>query len=124
MSFYLRHYMIEQASIDKVISIKAIQFFDCNHFNYAEEDVDHVLTTQRKKKKLDAEDYAQLMDLLNYMYPFREGNGRSTRLFLQCYAPNHGQCIVVYPLTNNGLIQALNNADVHEITSLIKIEDI
>lgn len=53
----------------------------------------------------------------------REGNGRSTRLFLHCYAANHGQCIV-YPLTDNGLIQALNNADVHEITSLIKIEDI
>lgn len=57
------------------------------------------------------------------MLPFREGNGRSTRLFLHCYAANHVQCIV-YPLTNNGLIQALNNADVHEITSLIKIEDI
>lgn len=63
------------------------------------------------------------MDLLNYMHPFREGNGRSTRLFLQCYAANHNQCIV-YPLSNDDLIQALTDANVHEIARLIKVEKI
>lgn len=70
-------------------------FLDCNRFDYAEEDINHVLAVQSKKHELTAEDYAQLMDLLNYMHPFREGNGRSTRLFLQCYAANHNQCIKV-----------------------------
>lgn len=68
-------------------------FLYCNRFDYAEEDINHVLAAQRKKHMLIAKDYAQLMDLLNYMHPFREGNGRSTRLFLQCYAVNHNQCI-------------------------------
>ena len=66
-------------------------FLDYNCFNYAEEDINHVMSLQQKQHHLTAEDYAQLMDLLNYMHPFREGNGRSTRLFLQCYAVNHGQ---------------------------------
>ena len=57
------------------------------------------------------------------MHPFREGNGRSTRLFLQCYAANHNQCIV-YPLSNDDLIQALTDANVHEIARLIKAEKI
>lgn len=78
---------------------------------------------KKEKDELIAEDYAQLMDLLNYMHPFREGNGRSTRLFLQCYAANHNQCIV-YPLSNDDLIQALTDANVHEIARLIKAEKI
>lgn len=98
-------------------------FLDCNRFNYAEEDIDHVLAMQKKKHKLTAKDYAQLMDLLNYMHPFREGNGRSTRLFLQCYAANHDQCII-YPQTNDGLIQALTDANISKIAKLIKVEDI
>lgn len=98
-------------------------FLDCNRFDYAEEDINHVLALQKEKDELIAEDYAQLMDLLNYMHPFREGNGRSTRLFLQCYAANHNQCIV-YPLNNDDLIQALTDANVHEIARLIKVEKI
>ena len=40
------------------------------------------MSLQQKQHYLTAEDYAQLMD--HYMHPFREGNGLSTRLFLQC----------------------------------------
>ena len=100
-------------------------FLDYNRFNYAEEDINHVLALRKEKDELIAEDYAQLMDLLNYMHPFREGNGRSTRLFLQCYAANHNQCIEKsYPLSNHDLIQALTDANVHEIARLIKAEKI
>ena len=95
-------------------------FLDYNRFNYAEEDINHVMSLQQKQHHLTAED---LMDLLNYMHPFREGNGRSTRLFLQCYAVNHGQYII-FPLTNDNLIQALTDADVAKIAKLIKIENV
>lgn len=81
------------------------------------------MSLQQKQHHLTAEDYAQLMDLLNYMHPFREGNGRSTRLFLQCYAVNHGQYII-FPLTNDNLIQALTDIDVAKIAKLIKIENV
>lgn len=95
-------------------------FLDYNRFNYAEEDINHVMSLQQNQHHLTAED---LMDLLNYMHPFREGNGRSTRLFLQCYAVNHGQYII-FPLTNDNLIQALTDADVAKIAKLIKIENV
>lgn len=98
-------------------------FLDYNRFNYVEEDINHVMSLQQKQHHLTAEDYAQLMDLLNYMHPFREGNGRSTRLFLQCYAVNHGQYII-FPLTNDNLIQALTDVDVAKIAKLIKIENV
>lgn len=78
------------------------------------------MSLQQKQHHLTAEDYAQLMDLLNYMHPFREGNGRSTRLFLQCYAVNH----LFILLTNDNLIQALTDADVAKIAKLIKIENV
>ncbi|ADQ59221.1 putative cell division protein [Lactobacillus amylovorus GRL 1112] len=81
------------------------------------------MSLQQKQHHLTAEDYAQLMDLLNYMHPFREGNGRSTRLFLQCHAVNHGQYII-FPLTNDNLIQALTDVDVAKIAKLIKIENV
>ena len=53
-----------------------------------------------------------------------KGNGRSTRLFLQCYAANHGQYILFILLTNDNLIQALTDADVAKIAKLIKIENV
>lgn len=116
--------------LNQGIKIKDISAFakinsslDYNRFNYAEEDINHVMSLQQKQHHLTAEDYAQLMDLLNYMHPFREGNGRSTRLFLQCYAVNHGQYII-FPLTNDNLIQALTDVDVAKIAKLIKIENV
>lgn len=96
-------------------------FFDYSRFSYAQEDIDHLLLMQRKKRNLETKDYAELMDLINYMHPFREGNGRSTRLFLQCYAYQHGQ-LIDYPLSNDGLIAALNEADTDKIAELIRLE--
>lgn len=62
-----------------------------------------------------------MIDKINFFHPFREGNGRSARTFLQLFALEHGQAID-YPLSNDAMIVAENEADVAQIASLIKIE--
>lgn len=49
-----------------------------------------------------------------------EGNGRSSKLFLQAFAANHGQ-VIDYPRSNKDLIIAQNNADIDQIASLIRV---
>ena len=48
-------------------------------------------------------------------------NGRSTRTFLQLFALEHEQAID-YPLTNEAMIVAENEADVAKIALLIKVK--
>lgn len=75
------------------------------------------------KGKCTSCDYAELLDTINDYHPFREGNGRSTKVFLQCIASQHGQSID-YPRKNEGLILAENNADVNALSKMINVEDI
>lgn len=70
---------------------------------------------------MTAENYASLIDKINFFHPFREGNGRSTRIFLQLLALEHGQAID-YPLTNEAMIVAENEADVAKIALLMKVK--
>ncbi|MGQ5710049.1 Fic/DOC family protein [Lactobacillus sp. PSON] len=97
-------------------------FFDYKRFRFAEIDINNLLQEQSNKRTLSALDYAQLLDLINYMHPFREGNGRSARLFLQCYAANHQQ-IIDYQRNNDQMILAQQNADTEAMAKLIKVEN-
>lgn len=71
-------------------------------------------------KEPSAFDYAKLIDSLNYLHPFREGNGRSTRVFVQLLAANHGQKLV-FERQDARVIQALANADIPAIANFIKL---
>ena len=70
---------------------------------------------------LTAENYAQLLDALNYLHALREGNGRSTRLFLQLIGKQHLQDID-YPDHTDELIQAEIDADITALAKLITVE--
>ncbi|WP_278952228.1 hypothetical protein [Lactobacillus apis] len=72
-----------------------------------------------KTTPLSAKDYA---DAINFMHPFREGNGRSCKIFLSAYAANHGQ-MIDYPKKNEEMIQAQNEANIDQIAKLIKVEN-
>lgn len=95
-------------------------FFPCEMFDMAELDLNNHLASFPKKPK--AEDYAQLLDEINYYHPFREGNGRSTKVFLQCLAANRGQALD-YPRKNDEMIEAQNKSDIKSIAKLIKVDD-
>ncbi len=70
--------------------------------------------------RLETSQYAQLLDAINYLHPFREGNGRSTRLFLELLGIQHTQ-LVNYSRNDPEMIQALNNADWEKLAQLIQV---
>lgn len=98
------------------------EFFDYQFFDMAEQDANDKITKINNTKEPTSKDYAELLDTLNYMHPFREGNGRSTKLFLECLAAKHGQSIS-YPRKNDEMIEAQNNSDINKLAKLINLTD-
>ncbi|OYR99900.1 cell filamentation protein Fic [Lactobacillus taiwanensis] len=96
------------------------EFLEYSRIKFGIEEIDEKMKQLARKKELENTDYAFLLDRLNYLHPFREGNGRSSKLFLQAFAANHGQ-VIDYPRSNKDLITAQNNADINQIADLIKV---
>lgn len=97
-------------------------FFEYKKFDNAEFFINDLIKKQPDKDPLRTADYAALLESINYMHPFREGNGRACKVFLLGYAANHGQTIE-YPRNDEKMITHLQSANVAEIAQLIKIED-
>lgn len=96
-------------------------FFPHDRFQFAKKNINGLLADYAKKDKLSKNDYAKLLDELNYYHPFREGNGRSTKTFIQALAAQHNQ-VIEYPRENSKMIEAEKNADIDGIARLIKLE--
>ena len=96
------------------------EFLEYSRIKFGIEEIDEKMKQLASKKELENTDYVFLLDRLNYLHPFREGNGRSSKLFLQAFAANHGQ-VIDYPRSNKDLITAQNNADINQIADLIKV---
>lgn len=97
------------------------EFLEYTRIKFGIEEIDEKIKQLAAKKELADTDYAFLLDRLNYLHPFREGNGRSSKLFLQALAANHNQ-VIDYPRSNKELIIAQNNADINRIAQLIKVK--
>lgn len=97
------------------------EFLEYTRIKFGIEEIDEKMRQLASQKELANTDYAFLLDRLNYLHPFREGNGRSSKLFLQAFAANHGQ-VIDYPRSNKELIIAQNNADINQIARLIKVK--
>lgn len=54
--------------------------------------------------------YVEALDNINTLHPYREGNGRTTKAFLQLIARQKGQYLR-FPADQMGLIAAMNRAD-------------
>ncbi|HAT53861.1 MAG TPA: cell division protein [Lactobacillus sp.] len=67
--------------------------------------------------------YAKVLDAINNLHPFREGNGRSIRLFLQIFAANNGDYLD-YSNNDSQIIEALASADIKGIAGLLTLEKI
>lgn len=72
------------------ISKDGKQFFPTSHFDNAFRYIDQLISEFNKipkdSKKLLAEKLAEILDNVNYLHPFREGNGRTQREFLRLLA--------------------------------------
>lgn len=107
---------------DYDLSKNGYGFLEGDRQEFGIQNINNKINKKNELDTLNNKDYAELLDELNYLHPFREGNGRSTKLFLQCFAANHEQ-VLDYPRKNNEMIEAQNNADIDKISELIQVQN-
>ncbi|NBV14918.1 MAG: filamentation induced by camp protein fic [Sphingobacteriia bacterium] len=109
------------------ISKDGKQFFPTTHFDNALRYIDQLIEEFRKipnddKRKL-AEKLAEILDNVNYLHPFREGNGRTQREFLRLLASEKGLTLNLNPPDNEIIydkyMKGTIDSDVVILTELI-----
>jgi cell filamentation protein len=109
------------------ISKDGKQFFPTSHFDYAFRYIDQLILEFKKistdNKKILAEKLAEILDNINYLHPFREGNGRTQREFLRLLALEKGLTINLTPPDNRSVyeryMKGTIESDVKTLTELI-----
>ncbi len=109
------------------ISKAGKQFFPTTHFDNAFRFIDTLISDYKnisKENKLQiAEKLAEILDNVNYLHPFREGNGRTQREFLRLLALEKGLTLNLNPPDNKNVydqyMQGTINSDVKILTKLI-----
>jgi len=109
------------------ISKDGKQFFPTTHFENAYQFIDTLISDYKKTPKHNkqqlAEKLAEILDNINYLHPFREGNGRTQREFLRLLALEKGLTLNLNPPDNKNIydqyMQGTINSDVKTLTKLI-----
>lgn len=109
------------------ISKDGKQFFLTSHFDNAFRYIDHLISEFKKipknNKKQLAEKLAEILDNVNYLHPFREGNGRAQREFLRLLALEKGLTLNLNPPDNKSVyeryMKGTIESDVKTLTELI-----
>lgn len=80
------------------------QFFPLYRFNTALSYLDELIAEYKRlethHKKLVSRKLAEILDTVNYLHPFREGNGRTQREFLRLLALEKGWKLNLNPPDN------------------------
>ncbi|WP_288373500.1 Fic family protein [uncultured Algoriphagus sp.] len=109
------------------ISKDGKQFFPTSHFDNALRYIDQLIAEFKKipkdNKKILAEKLAEILDNVNYLHPFREGNGRTQREFLRLLALEKGLTLNLNPPDNESVyeryMKGTIESDVKTLTELI-----
>lgn len=109
------------------ISKDGKQFFPTSHFQNAFRFIDRLIAEFKKipkdDKKTLAEKLAEILDVVNYLHPFREGNGRTQREFLRLLALEKGLTLNLNPPDNKSIyeqyMKGTIESDVPTLTELI-----
>ncbi len=109
------------------ISKAGKQFFPTIYFENAFQFIDSLISDYKKISKNDkykiAEQLAEILDNVNYLHPFREGNGRAQREFLRLLALEKGLILNLNPPDNKKVyeqyMQGTINSDVKALEKLI-----
>jgi cell filamentation protein len=109
------------------ISKRGKQFFPLAHFNTARQFVDSLIAEYKPIDKNDKEKLArklaEILDVVNYLHPFREGNGRTQREFIRLLAQEKGWTLNLNPPDNAEVYEKYMtgtiNADVEALAKLI-----
>jgi len=109
------------------ISKDGKQFFPTTHFENAFRFIDTLIVDYKKTNKTDinqvVEKLAEILDNVNYLHPFREGNGRAQRELLRLLALEKGITLNLNPADNEKVyeryMQGTINSDVKILKELI-----
>ncbi len=109
------------------ISKNGKQFFPTTHFDNAFKYLDSLVAEfkdiPKVNKKQLAEKLAEILDNLNYLHPFREGNGRTQREFLRLLAAEKGLTLNLNPPDKRDIyekyMKGTIESDVSTLTELI-----
>lgn len=109
------------------ISKDGKQFFLTNLFDTALVFIDNLILEYKALDKTDknaiASKLAEILDNINYLHPFREGNGRAQREFIRTLAVEKGFSLNLNPpddkLVYKKYMQGTINSDLNMLTSLI-----
>ncbi len=109
------------------ISKDGKQFFPTFHFDNAFRYIDQLITDFKKipkdNKKMLAEKLGEILDNVNYLHPFREGNGRTQREFLRLLAWEKGLTLNLNPPDNKSVyekyMKGTIESDLKTLTALI-----
>ena len=85
------------------------QFFPISHFDtafsYVDKLVEEYRSIDKNDKKKNAQKLAEILDNVNYLHPFREGNGRTQREFLRTLAIEKGYILNLNPPDNTDIYE-------------------
>ena len=109
------------------ISKDGKQFFLTNLFDTALVFIDNLILEYKALDKTDknaiASKLAEILDNINYLHPFREGNGRAQREFIRTLALEKGFSLNLNPPDNKLVYEQYMhgtiNSDLNMLTSLI-----
>ncbi len=109
------------------ISKSGKQFFPTSYFENAFGYIDSLILEFKKIPKHNiqqiAEKLAEILDTVNYLHPFREGNGRAQREFLRLLALEKDLILNLNPPDNKKIydqyMRGTINSDVKTLTKLI-----
>ena len=102
-------------------------FFPLSHFRNAFMFIDTLISEYRKIGRNDkmrlAHKLAEILDNINYLHPFREGNGRTQREFLRLLALEKGLSLNLNPPDNTDVYERYMsgtiNGNVEQLAELI-----
>jgi cell filamentation protein len=103
------------------------QFFPTSHFDNALLYIDKLIAKYKRIPKTNkqglAKQLAEILDNVNYLHPFREGNGRTQREFIRLLALEKGLILNLNPPDNADVyeryMQGTINSDVKILADLI-----
>ncbi|OJY84764.1 MAG: filamentation induced by camp protein fic [Sphingobacteriales bacterium 40-81] len=109
------------------ISKSGKPFFNGERFNTAFQYVDNLIAEYRKIKKSDKQQLsnklAKILDSVNFLHPFREGNGRTQREFLRTLALEKDLILNLNPPDNQDVYDRYMlgtiNGDIEQLSKLI-----
>ena len=94
-----------------------------NAFRYINSLVNQYKEIPRKNKQQLAEKLAEILDNVNYLHPFREGNGRTQREFVRLLAKEKGLTLNLNPPDNKNVydryMKGTIESDISTLTKLI-----